>query len=480
MHKPKSVAAGSRTVSAVALAVAGSAALFGRVASAAEPTPAGVAAKAAAGVSAERGLASVQKLADFGTRHTLSDRSDESRGVGAAARWLRTQLEETSPDLKVTIEEFDAPKSVRLPEGARVLNVLAVLRGREPIAAGRAYAIVGHYDSRNGNALDGQGDAPGANDNASGTAAVLEAARAICTLPAAERPEATIVFMCAGAEEQGLIGARYHAEKLAAEKPYRLLGVLNNDIIGDPWGERHPRLGEQAAKPGPNDAADPTRIVRVFSEGLPRNPGAAELAKLRSLGAENDSASRQLARFVVEVAEREGTEMRPRMVLRLDRFLRGGDHSAFNEAGFAAVRFSVPHEDYSRQHADVTDRGGTAYGDTAEFIDGEYLAAVTRLNVATLMHLANAPSPPGRARILTASLESATTLRWDAAPEPDVAGYEVVWRTTTEAAWTGSKDAGNATELRLPISKDDVYFGVRSYDRAGYRSAIAFAVDAKE
>lgn len=440
----------------------------------------------AARVSPERLLSSVTTLAGFGTRHTLSDTESPTRGIGAARRWIKAEFEKVSPNLEVRFEEFDAPRSQRLPDGGRVVNVVAVLPGSTPEGRKRAYYVVGHYDSRNGDAMDAVGDAPGANDDASGTAVVMEIARAL----EGKALESTVVFLCTAAEEQGLVGATYHAAQIASEKPYEILGVLNNDIVGDPWGEQHPLLGSTAIMSA-KDSNDPTKTVRVFSEGIPRNPGAAQLADIRAVSSEYDSPSRQLARFVDEVSEwhvpssRQRPEFRPTLIFRPDRFLRGGDHSAFNERGFPAVRFTVVHEDYTRQHANVTlkkDSSGKdqPYGDVPRFVDGEYMARVARLNAMTLIHLANAPAPPKDVRILTKELDTTTKLRWSASPDADVYEYMVVWRLTTDAVWTNGRGVGNVTEYTALMSKDDVFFGVRAVDKSGYMSPVTFAGAAKE
>lgn len=438
-------------------------------------------AETANAISSEHLKNDVDTLVSFGTRHTLSDTTSQTRGIGAARRWLKSQLESISPNLQVRFEEFEAPKSQRLPEGGHVVNVVAVLPGSMPEAKSRAYYVVGHYDSRNGDAMDAAGDAPGANDDASGTAVVLEIARAVAGKPL----ESTVVFLCAAAEEQGLVGATYHASQAAADKPYEIMGVLNNDIVGDPWGTHHPLLGS-SKKEMPAGFGDPTMTVRVFSEGLPRNPSATQLADIRSVSSEFDSPSRQLARFVAEVADWHASPFRPALIYRPDRFLRGGDHLAFNERGFSAIRFSVVHEDYSRQHATVTnskDAGGNEqpYGDLPRFVDPEYMARVARLNAMTLIHLANAPSPPKNVRILTKELGNETRLRWSASPEPDVAGYQLVWRDTTDTTWTHSRDLGNVLEFATTaLNKDDVFLGVRAYDKGGYLSPVVFAGAAKE
>lgn len=428
-------------------------------------------------VSGARIHDSVTRLAAFGTRHALSSRTDHLRGIGAAANWLQSEFEaaaKTSAGDRLTarLENFDAPKSPRLPSGARLTNVVAVLKGSMPEASDRVYYIIGHYDSRNGETMDAQGDAPGANDDASGVAVVLEAARVLASAPPLD---ATIVFLCTDGEEAGLVGARYHADQLAASEQYSIVAALSNDIVGDPSPTYVgvSGLAETAA-----------HGVRLFSEGLPRHATAEETARIRTEGAESDAPSRQLARFVRAVYERElapvNQGVAPILVFRQDRFLRGGDHAAFNESGFAAVRFTAPAEDYTRQHVNITQQDGKPYGDLPEFCDPAYMAGVAKTNIAALIHLANAPRPPRRARMLTSALDTRTTLRWDACPEPDTAGYEVVWRATTSPDWTHSHDVGNVTEFKSPISKDNVFFGVRAYDQSGFRSPVSFAWAAKE
>ncbi len=394
----------------------------------------------------------VETLVAFGTRHTMSDAVSDTRGIGAARRWIRDELASIEPKgrLEVFGESFEVPKSARIDRPTELVNVIAVLSGTMPEATNRRYYVVGHYDSRAGDQMDRSIDAPGANDDASGVAVVIECARAL----ASERLDATIVFLATPGEEQGLLGAHYRASQAEADGE-DIRAVLNNDIVGDPMGE-----------PG---------LIRVFSEGIPRNASAQELARIRSLSAESDGDSRQIARYIEEIAAIEDCAVRPMMVFRPDRFLRGGDHSAFNERGIAGVRFTVVHEDYSRQHQDVRIEGNANFGDTPEHVDGDYLAGVARLNAAALMHLANAPSTPADVRIITAQLERATTLRWLASPEPDVAGYEVVWRDTTDPRWTNARDVGDVTEITLPLNKDNVFVGVRAYDRDGYRSPVGFA-----
>lgn len=438
-------------------------------------------------VSRERLIGDVRTLEGFGTRHLLSAGDDAARGIDAAAAWIKRSIDttpRTSPPLETRIESFDVPPGVRVPGGARVRNVVAVMPGTMKEAANRAYYVVGHYDSRNADVMDASGAAAGANDNASGTAVAMELARIIALRPL----ESTVVFLCTSGEEQGLLGAAAHAQNVASTAPYVVMGVLNNDIVGDPspapraleaasWPEGlTPSAEAMRAAQGP----DPRRVVRVFSEGLPRRLGAADQAAIRSLSAESDSPSRQLARFIAFVAEREGLAVQPTLVFRQDRFLRGGDHAAFNDAGFPAVRFTTLHEDYSRQHVGVERRDDGDYGDVSRFIDADYVAEIARVNLAALVHLANAPRPPLKVRIITASLDSATQLAWSPSPEPDVAGYEVVWRETTDWQWRHSLDVGRVESVRLPLNKDNVFIGVRAYDRDGYKSPVVFAAAARE
>lgn len=411
----------------------------------------------------------VEALAAFGTRHTLSDATSPTRGIGAARTWIKAKFDEfsaaTGGRLESRLETFEQPPVTRVPQGGTLVNVVAVLPGTMPEAAGRRYYVVGHYDSRNGETMDAAGDSPGANDDASGTAVVIELARVL----ADKRLDATVVFLATAGEEQGLLGAAYHANE-AVKRGEVIAGVLSNDIVGDPTGP----IGADGKMLEARDR------IRVFSEGVPRNPSAEKLSVIRNLAGESDSPSRQLARYVDFVGAWHGLPVRAMLVFRPDRFLRGGDHSAFNEAGFPAVRFTEVYENYDRQHANVTIKDGRAYGDVAEFVDAEYLGNVAKLNAAALVHLANAPSSPTNARLLTAKLDNNTTMRWNASPEPDVAGYEVVWRLTTDATWTHVQDAGNVLEATINLSKDDYFFGVRAYDRDGYRSPVMFPVAAKE
>lgn len=435
------------------------------------PATAPLAADALTRVSETRVREAIDTLSAFGTRHTLSETASDTRGIGAARRWLQARLEAVE-GATVTMETFTAPRMQRLPEGAELVNVVAVIPGSMPEAADRRYYVVGHYDTINADRMDPLGDAPGANDDASGTAVVLECAAAVAGM----NLDATVVFLCTAGEEQGLVGARYHADG-ARGRGEQIMGVLSNDIVGDP------SVPVQALTSSGVAEQSSHATIRLFSEGIPVRPTAEDIARTRRLGAESDSSSRQIARFVAYVARREKTAIQPTLVFRQDRFLRGGDHSAFNEAGFAAVRFSVPAEDYTRQHANVTQKDGKPYGDVPEFVDAAYVANVARLNLATLIYLANAPRPPANVRMITAKLETGTTVRWEKSPEPDTGGYEVVWRMTTSPDWEGAfqvEGGAGTTEWTTPASKDNYFFGVRAYDRDGYRSPVGFAGAAGE
>jgi len=421
-------------------------------------------------ISPSRLRATVDRLASFGTRHTLSDTTSPVRGIGAARSWLKSELERYAVESGRAGEEtmhvrLDThavpPDGARLPHEAEIDNVIAELPGSLPAARARRYYVVGHYDSRASDPLDAASDAPGANDDASGVALVLELAR----VASKRQFDATLVFVATAGEEQGLYGAKLLAHE-AQDAHEDVRAVLSDDIVGDP-----------SLPAGGTDTAH----VRVFSEGLPAAPSPEHVGEVRKLSSESDSASRELARFVVDTAHWQRLPVGPMLVFRPDRFLRGGDHLPFNELGFAAVRFTTVGETYARQHQNVRVEGGVQYGDTPEHVDAEYLAGVARVNAAALVHLANAPSEPGDARILVAELGTGSELRWSPSPEPDVAGYEVVWRETTSPVWQHVRDVGLATSAKLPdVSKDDAFLGVRAYDRTGYRSPVAFARAAKE
>jgi hypothetical protein len=412
-----------------------------------------------ADVSSARIRADVDRLVSFGTRHTLSA-TEGARGIGAAREWLKAEFEKIATDsgragddaMRVRFETHRQPVAPRVPREVDVVNVEAVLPGTAAVA--RRVYMVAHYDSRATDVLDATSDAPGANDDGSGVAALLECARVL----AKRRFDATIVFLAVAGEEQGLLGSGFHAVAARRDK-LDVAAVLSNDIVGDPSGP---------------DGTTSRDAIRLFSEGLPRNASIEDAKKIAALGGESDSPSRELARFVAEVASLHKTRVRPRLVFRSDRFLRGGDHLSFNEQGFPAVRFTDVFEKYDRQHQNVRVEDGRRFGDSAEFVDADYLADVARLNAAALVHLADAPAQPVHARIVATELATDTTLRWEGLSDDDVAGYEIVWRATTSPTWEHVKDVGKVAEATLPLSKDEFLFGVRSYGRDGWRSVVAF------
>jgi Zn-dependent M28 family amino/carboxypeptidase len=412
-------------------------------------------------VDAARLRTSVDRLVGFGTRHTLSDTVSPIRGIGAARRWIHERFAAAAverggaPPLAVAFDSHRvAADGKRIDRAVDVVNVVATLPGTMPEATARHYYVLAHYDSRASDPMDATSDAPGANDDGSGVALLLELAQVL----APRQLDATLVLVATAGEEQGLIGARAHASAARA-RGVDVRAVLSFDIVGDPT------LPDGSVR---RDA------IRLFSEGIPLVADAAAITELRTQGGENDSRSRELARHVAMIAGWHHTAVQPTLIFRPDRFLRGGDHTAFAEQGFAAVRFTEFGEDYDRQHQDVRSEGERHFGDTAEHVDPHYLAELTRLVAATLVHLADAPSAPAAARIVATELTVDTTLRWSAAPEPDVAGYEVVWRATTDADWQHVRDVGMDTTVRLPVAKDEWLFGVRSYDREGFRSEVAF------
>lgn len=404
---------------------------------------------------------SIRKLVSFGTRNTLSAQDNPARGVGAARDWLFSEFQKISATaggrMRVEKQTFEqAPgKYPRIARPTVITNVVATLRGTQPESVNRLYVVSGHYDSMCTSPTNDECDAPGANDDASGNAAVLEMARVM----AKYRFEATIIFMAVAGEEQGLVGSAYFAEE-AKQKNWNIEAMFTNDIVGNTLGG--------------NGVRD-RRTLRVFSEGVPSNETPEEAGVRRGVGGENDSASRQLARFIKETGARYVPAMRVMMVYRRDRYLRGGDHIPFLERGYAAVRFTEPNEEYKHQHQDVRIENGVQYGDLPEFVDFAYVAQVARVNAASLASLALAPARPKNVSILTARLTNDTDLKWDANTEPDLAGYEIVWRETSSPVWTNSRAVGNVTSFTMPgMSKDNYFFGVRALDREGNRSPVSF------
>ena len=412
-------------------------------------------------VSPQRIQQTIEKLVSFGTRATLSvnnpDAATSGKGIIAARNWIKSEFERYSADcggcLEVKTDTFVEQPKPRIPKAAELQNVYAVLHGADPAQANRIYLVTGHYDSRNSDPVNTTDPAPGANDDGSGTAVSLECARVLSK----HKFPATIIFLTVAGEEQGLNGSTHFA-KMAKAEGWQLEGVLNNDIVG---GNRTPGDTQQ------ND-----NWVRVFSEGIPIAATEADLRRVRSIGGENDSASRALARYVHEVAETyDFGQFTPKLIFRRDRYLRGGDHTAFNEQGFAAVRFTEYREDYNHQHQNVRTENGIEYGDLPKFVDFKYVANVARLNAASLASLASAPAPPAKARLLTRQLENDSKMEWQASA--GATAYEVLWRKTTDSDFP-AENVTRTTETKIDLdqSKDNVIFAVRSVDAKGHRSLL--------
>jgi len=407
-------------------------------------------------ISAEHIEADIRQLVSFGTRATLSAQDPAAiaatRGIGAAREWIQREFEFYSRDcggcLEVKTDTFTAIPAERIAKPTQIANVYAVLKGTDPKDASRIVLVSGHYDSRNSDPLDSEGVAPGANDDASGTAVSLECARVLSKL----KFPATIIFLTVAGEEQGLVGSHHFAE-MAKSAGWNIEAVLNNDIVG---GDRSPQQD--------------TGVVRVFSEGLPTAVTDTELRRIRGLGEESDSPSRELARYIAETGRTYEPGIKPMMIFRPDRYLRGGDHSAFNQEGYAAVRFTEYREDYDHQHQNVRTEYRIEYGDLFKFVNFEYVANVSRLNAAVLGSLAAAPAPPVNVRLLTKQLENDSTLEWNSSPDGRAAEYEVLQRATTSSEWEPVKVIKNGTRVTISESKDNVIFAVRAVDKNGHRS----------
>jgi hypothetical protein len=401
----------------------------------------------------------IRTLVSFGTRNTLSSQDDPKRGIGAARDWLFAEYKKIAAQsdgrLKVALQTFQQPVGPRVPNPTMLTNVVATLEGSLPNPGHRMFVVSGHYDSMCTSPTDAIHDAPGANDDASGTAAVLEMARVMSKY----QFDYPIIFIAVPGEEQGLLGSTYFAEQ-AKLKEWRVDAMFTNDIIGGTLG---------------GNGVHDNKSVRVFAEGVPSDETPAQATQRRSVGGENDSASRQLARFIKEVGEKYVRGMKVNMIYRRDRYLRGGDHIPFLERGYPAVRFTEPNEDYHHQHQNVRTEEGVVYGDLPEFVDFAYVAQVARVNAASLAMLALAPAAPRGVGIVTARLTNDTDLRWAANTEPDLAGYEVVWRDTDAPTWTHSRFVGKVTSYTVPgLSKDNFFFGVRAVDTQGHKSPVSF------
>jgi hypothetical protein len=413
-------------------------------------------------ISASNIEATIKKLVSFHTRHSLSETESDTRGIGAARRWIKSEFERYSREaggkLQVEFDEFTQQPVARVPKPTQIVNVVATLPGRQPESKDRIYVVSGHYDSCvcNADMLDATSYAPGANDDASGTAAVMEMARVMSKYEF----DATLVFMTVAAEEQGLLGATHWAE-MAKQKNLNIAGMITNDIIGSSRAE---------------DGRVDDKQVRLFAEGVP--PAKEVSDQLRTLlqtGGENDTPPRQLARYIKETAERYLPGFTVTVIYRKDRYLRGGDHSPFLERGFPAVRMTEPNEDFKHQHQMVRKENGVQYGDLIEFDDFNYIAQVARVNASALASLALGPAAPSNVEVEIARLENDTTLKWEANREPDIAGYQVVWRETTAPFWQHKEFAGNVTRYTVKgVSKDNYLFGVQAVDKDGNTSMAVY------
>ncbi len=411
-------------------------------------------------ISPQRIEAIIKKLVGFHTRHTASDTRSETTGIGAARRWIQAELTRCGAAaggrLQVSLDSHLQPAGARLTAPTEIVNVVATLPGTQKESLDRIYVVSGHYDTINSDLLNVKDAAPGANDDASGTAAVIEMA---CVM-AKHSFDATLVFMAVAGEEQGLFGSTHWAEG-ARQKNLNIAGMLDNDIIG-------------------SSRADDGRVdgtqVRLFAEGLPLLKDVPDNVRmLLATGGENDSPTRQLARHVKDIGERYVPNFRVNVIQRRDRYLRGGDHMPFLERGYAALRFTEPNEDFHHQHQNVRMENGIQYGDLPQFVDPQYIARVASVNAASLASLANAPAAPQKVVLKTQQLENDSSLAWSPNTEPDLLGYRVVWRETTAAQWQHALWVGNVSQTTVKgLSKDNYFIGVEAVDRDGNVSPASY------
>ena len=412
-----------------------------------------------AAVSADRIEADITRLAGFGTRHTLSDTESETRGIGAARRWIHDEFERISEGCAAPLEVFYVSDTIsgetRIPEPTEVVSVIAIQRGT--VDPDRYVMMSGDIDSRVTDPLDGTSDSPGANDNASGMAGTIEAARVLCQHEFA----GSIIYAGLSGEEQGLFGGQIVAAH-ALEEGWRIKAVLNNDMIGNIEGI---------------DGVIDNTTARVFSEGTRAVETPEEARYRRFTGGEVDSPSRNIARFVDRTADQYIPNLDVMMIYRLDRFRRGGHHRPFNEAGIPGVRIMETHEHYDRQHQDIRTEDGRPYGDVLDGVDFDHAARLTSLNVAVLAQLAGAPPFPADVEI-EGAVSPDTTLRWSRPPEDqadNLMGYRVWWRRTDAPQWTHSRFVGDVSEYTLEnIVIDNFYFGVSSVAHDGSESPVVF------
>jgi len=407
--------------------------------------------------------ATIRKLVSFGTRHTESSQTDPNRGIGAAIHYVFTTMQgfaaSSGGRMTVELQTYHQPfimGTINTPGGVDITNVVATLRGS--LTPDRIYVVSGHIDSRASVVTESTPDAPGADDDASGVAVMMELARVMSK----HAPESTIVFTAVDGEEQGLFGSANQAKLFKAANA-DIQGMFSDDIVGSSTAD--------------NGVRDPHRL-RLFTEGNPTFDTAAD-ARLRLLvGGENDSQSRQLGRFVKSVAQNEETDMTVWLINRRDRYLRASDHVSYQTLGYPAARFTEPNENFAHEHQNVrVDANGLQFGDLAEFDDFSFIERVARVNACALWSLSQGPGTPKNAQIVALVLTNSTTMTWNANTDPDLAGYEVVWRETTANDWTNAIPVGNVTTVTLPVApKDNFQFGVRAVDKAGHHSPVAFPV----
>jgi len=413
----------------------------------------------AANVSAERIGSDIQTLVDFGTRHTLSETKSDTRGIGAARRWIKAEFEKISAQCGGCLEIIEVSDTIsgekRIPNPVEVVNIVAIQRGStEP---NRMVMMSGDIDSRVSDVMDFTSDSPGANDNASGVAGVIEAARVLSKY----KFNGSVVYAALSGEEQGLFGGKI-LTAYAQKNNWQVHGVLNNDMIGNITGI--------------NGVTDNT-TARIFSEGTRVVETKAQARTRRFTGGEIDSASRNLARYIDTVADRYIPNLDTMLVYRLDRFARGGHHRPFNDAGFAAVRIMETNEHYDRQHQDLRTENGITYGDTIDGVDFDYAAKLTSLNAVTMASMAWAPAPPKDVKI-TGAVKASTSFSWQKSNDDTVAGYKIYWRYTSEPQWQFSKYVGNVSDFTLEnVVIDNYYFGVSSVSHDGFESPVVFPGD---
>ncbi|WP_037324617.1 M28 family peptidase [Salinimicrobium terrae] len=409
-------------------------------------------------VSADEIEADIRRLAGFGTRNTFSDTVSDTRGIGAARRFIKADLEKISNDCNGCLDVFYQKDFVtkegnnRVPKDAWVVNVVAVQKGTK--YPNRYIIMSGDIDSRASNTMDFTTDAPGANDNASGMAGVMEAARVLSNYEF----ENSIVYLGLSGEEQGLFGGQGFAQ-MAKDEGWEIIGVLNNDMIGNIEGV---------------DGVIDNRAFRIFSEPVPPTETENERNMRRYYGGEVDGISRQLARYVHRTTETYMPEMNPMMIYRLDRFGRGGHHRPFNDLGFAGIRIMEAHENYTQQHQDIRTEDGIEYGDVVEHVNFDYAAKLTAVNAITMASLAWAPPAPKEVAI-GGIVEPSAKLKWEKVSGDNVAGYKVYWRETTAPQWEHSRYVGDVDNFTLEgIVIDNFFFGVSTVGKNGNESVVVF------